>query len=129
MITTKEIMQAAKAAAPALAVLPTEKKNALLLAMAEALLADTEAILEANRADLAAAEGRIAPVMLDRLRLDASRIAAMADGIRAVGQCYLMRNANCYLRKGCTRRRIAARFLQSRRKLCYNIHQKGKRYR
>ncbi len=84
MITTKEIMQAAKAAAPALAILPTEKKNALLLSMAEALLSDTEAILAANREDLVAAEGRIAPVMLDRLRLDEGRIAAMADGIRAV---------------------------------------------
>ena len=84
MITTKEIMIAAKAAAPALATLTTDKKNDLLLRMADALVADTEAILEANRADLAAAEGRIAPVMLDRLRLDAGRIAAMADGIRAV---------------------------------------------
>ena len=84
MITTKEIMVAAKAAAPTLATLSTERKNDLLCRMADALLADTDAILEANRADLAAAEGRIAPVMLDRLRLDEGRIAAMADGIRAV---------------------------------------------
>ena len=70
MITTKEIMVAAKAAAPALATLSTERKNDLLCRMADALLADTDAILLANRADLAAAEGRIAPVMLDRLRLD-----------------------------------------------------------
>lgn len=83
-MTTLEIMQAAKAAAPHLATLGTERKNAALLAMADALLSDTEAILAANRADLAAAEGHIAPVMLDRLRLDASRIAAMADGIREV---------------------------------------------
>ncbi len=84
MIATKDIMQAAKAAAPTLATLPTEEKNALLLLMAEALLADTAAILAANGEDLAAARERIAPVMLDRLRLDEGRIAAMAEGIRAV---------------------------------------------
>ena len=83
-MTTQEIMQAAKAAAPALATLTTEKKNAVLRAMAAALTEDTEAILAANREDLAAAEGSIAPVMLDRLRLDPSRIAAMAEGILAV---------------------------------------------
>ena len=83
-MTTLALMQAAKAAAPALAVLGTESKNAALLSMADALLADTDAILAANREDLAAAEGQIAPVMLDRLRLDPGRIAAMADGIRAV---------------------------------------------
>ena len=83
-MTTLEIMQAAKAAAPALATLPTEKKNAVLTAMAEALLADTEAILSANRQDLASAAEHIAPVMLDRLRLDAARVRAMAEGILAV---------------------------------------------
>ena len=35
MITTKEIMIAAKAAAPALATLTTDKKNDLLLRMAD----------------------------------------------------------------------------------------------
>ena len=84
MITTKEIMIAAKAAAPALATLSGEKKNTLLSMMADALVEATCDILAANRADLASAEGRIAPVMLDRLRLDEGRIAAMADGIREV---------------------------------------------
>ena len=83
-MTTKEIMVAAKEAAPTLALMSAEEKNAAIYAMADALLADTDAILAANREDLAAAEGHISPVMLDRLRLDASRIAAMAEGIRAV---------------------------------------------
>ena len=83
-MTTREVMIAAKAAAPALATLSTEKKNAALIAMADALLAAEEEILAANREDLAAAEGRIAPVMMDRLRLDSARLLAMADGIRAV---------------------------------------------
>lgn len=84
MMTTKQIMMAAKAAAPVLATLTTEKKNELLCRMADALCDATDRILAANRMDLDAAAGRIAPVMLDRLRLDTGRIAAMADGIRAV---------------------------------------------
>ena len=83
-MTTLQLMQAAKAAAPALATLGTEKRNAVLLAMADALLAAEGEILAANAADLAAAEGTVAPVMLDRLRLDGARLLAMADGIRAV---------------------------------------------
>ena len=83
-MTPQEIMAAATAAAPTLATLPTERKDAALTAMADALLADADAILAANRRDLAAAEGRIAPVMLDRLRLDEGRLRGMADGIRAV---------------------------------------------
>ena len=83
-MTTHELMVAAKAAAPTLAVTDRETRNRALLAMADALIADTEAILAANREDLAAAEGRISSVMLDRLRLDAGRISAMAEGIRAV---------------------------------------------
>ena len=83
-MTTLQLMQAAKAAAPTLATLGAERKNAVLLSMADALLAAEGEILAANAADLAAAEGTVAPVMLDRLRLDAARIAGMADGIRAV---------------------------------------------
>ena len=67
MKPTLEIMKAARAAAPVLATLPTEQKNRALLAMADALLAAEEEILSANREDLAAAEGRIPTVMLDRL--------------------------------------------------------------
>lgn len=84
MRTTLSIMQEARRAAPALATLTTEKKNALLLSMADALLAAEEEILDANRRDLAAAEGTVSRVMLDRLALDRGRLTAMADGIRAV---------------------------------------------
>ena len=83
-MTTLDILQAAKAAAPSLAALSTEEKNRALLAMADALEADTEALLAANRMDLEAAEGRISTVMLDRLRLTEDRIRAMAHGIREV---------------------------------------------
>ena len=83
-MTTSELLQEAKRVKPVLAALTSEEKNAALLAMADALAADENAILEANRADLEKARGQISDVMLDRLMLDAGRIRAMADGIRAV---------------------------------------------
>ena len=83
-MTTLELLQKAKAAAPALRVTDTTQKNRALLAMAEALEADTAAILEANALDMEAAKEHISPVMLDRLALNAQRIQAMAEGIRQV---------------------------------------------
>ena len=83
-MTTQELLQKAKAAAPALLVTDTQQKNRALLAMAEALEADTAAILHANAQDLEAARGSISEVMLDRLALNADRIRGMADGIRQV---------------------------------------------
>ena len=85
-MTTLDILKRAKAATAALSTLTTEKKNAALLAMADALIEDTASILEANAADMAAAKGTISDVMLDRLALTEARIAAMADGIRQVAQ-------------------------------------------
>ena len=54
--------------------------------MADALVEDTELILEANRADVERARGTVSEVMLDRLTLTKQRIAAMADGVRAVAK-------------------------------------------
>jgi glutamate-5-semialdehyde dehydrogenase len=72
-------------AAHAIAALPTEAKNALLRAMAEALLADEAAILAANARDLEAASVKgIGSAMLDRLRLDASRLQGIAAAVREV---------------------------------------------
>ena len=83
-MTTLDILKRAKAATAALSTLTTEKKNAALLAMAQALVEDTAPILEANAADMAAAKGSISDVMLDRLALTESRIEGMAEGIRQV---------------------------------------------
>ncbi len=75
----------ARAAARALARLSTAQKNAGLLAMADALLADRAAVLEANAADVEDARTReLSGAMLDRLRLDEARLGVMAEGIRAV---------------------------------------------
>ena len=64
--------------------LTTEQKNAALLAMADALITNEKAILEANALDLEAAKGTVSDVMLDRLQLTSARIAGMAQGIREV---------------------------------------------
>ena len=85
-MTTLEMLRNAKAAWPELATAGTEKKNAALMAMADALEEDCAAILEANAADVEAARGSISDVMLDRLRLDEKRIAGMADGVRQVAK-------------------------------------------
>ena len=85
-MTTRDILLRAKAATATLSTLTTDKKNAALLAMADALVADTAPILAANAEDMEAAKATISAVMLDRLALTEARIAAMADGIRQVAQ-------------------------------------------
>ena len=79
-----DMLMTAKAAKLEIAQLTTEHKNQALNAMADALLSEKNAILDANDADMAQASGTISPVMLDRLRLTTDRIAGMANGIRAV---------------------------------------------
>ena len=81
-----EMLKNAKAAKAQVSLLSTEQKNAALLAMADALVANQEAILAANAQDLAAAEGTVPQVMLDRLLLNESRITGMAQGIRDVAK-------------------------------------------
>ncbi len=75
---------AAKAAKAEVSALNTEQKNNTLHKMADALIADTQNILDANVIDVENARGKISDVMIDRLLLTADRIKAMADGIRDV---------------------------------------------
>ena len=73
----------AREAARILAVTPSAVKDAALRAMADRLLADEAAILEANALDLEAGrKNGLSDAMLDRLRLDGKRLASMAEGIR-----------------------------------------------
>ena len=83
---TQELLRHAKAACPQLAWLGSEEKNQAILRMANAIEANADMILAANAEDLRAAQGVISDVMLDRLRLTRSRIAAMADGMRQVAK-------------------------------------------
>ena len=75
----------ARAASRELAKLSAAEKNACLLAMADALLANRAAIQEANAYDMkAGAESGLSSAMLDRLKLDDKRVAGMAQGLREV---------------------------------------------
>lgn len=86
MKSMHEILIGAKKASALGATLSTDKKNATLLSMADALENNMSEILLANKLDLKNAEGVVATVMLDRLRLDEKRVRAMADGIRQVAK-------------------------------------------
>jgi len=80
-----QLAKQAKAASRELARLTSAEKNLCLLAMAEALEPGAAAIKEANARDLEAAAGMgLSAAMLDRLRLEDRRIAAMARGLREV---------------------------------------------
>ncbi len=78
---------AAKRAAFALANAPTARKNAALLAIADALEARAAEILAANCEDVEAARaGGMSASMLDRLSLSETRVRGMADGVREVAE-------------------------------------------
>ncbi|KAB2698673.1 glutamate-5-semialdehyde dehydrogenase [Ochrobactrum sp. Kaboul] len=80
-----EVGRKAKAAAAPLAIAGTEQKNKALLAAADAILQSRDAILEANKIDLAnAAASGMAASFVDRLTLDDKRIEGIAEGIRAI---------------------------------------------
>lgn len=85
-MTTIEIIKKTKAAWPAVRDAGEAEKNKMLLAMADELEAETEAILSGNRKDVEAARGKISEVMLDRLALTAERIHGMAEGIREIAE-------------------------------------------
>jgi glutamate-5-semialdehyde dehydrogenase len=75
----------ARAASRELARLTTEEKNRCLLAMADALEKNADVIKAANARDMdAAAQMGLTTAMLDRLKLDDKRVAAMAKGLREV---------------------------------------------
>lgn len=89
MMTTFELVrakaEAAHKAACALGVVSADVKNKALLAMADALLAKTDFIIEANDMDMQAArENGMKESMQDRLRLTPERIEGMAEGLRQV---------------------------------------------
>jgi glutamate-5-semialdehyde dehydrogenase len=75
----------AREAAAVLALTTRAAKDAALEAMANALLDETDRVLAANADDVAAAEDAGTDAhLIDRLRLDSSRVAAMAQGLRDV---------------------------------------------
>ena len=78
---------ACRAAAQVVAALDSQAKRALLRDMASTLEAQAKTVLAANARDMqqAAAKG-VQGAMLDRLRLDDARIAAIANALREVAE-------------------------------------------
>jgi glutamate-5-semialdehyde dehydrogenase len=83
--TMAEIGRRARSAARLLALAPAEQKNLALERMATAVREQTNAILTANAEDVADARAAgVTGAFLDRLSLDAKRVAAIAGGIEVV---------------------------------------------
>jgi glutamate-5-semialdehyde dehydrogenase len=79
----RRLAERAKAAAAETALLSRAAKDVALLAMADALAARSDEVLAANARDVANATD-LAPALVDRLTLTPERVAAMADGLRAL---------------------------------------------
>jgi glutamate-5-semialdehyde dehydrogenase len=81
----REVAARSRMAAVELAPVTRAAKDAALMTMADALDAATTDVLTANARDVAAARATgTAERLLDRLALDAERVAAMAQGLRDV---------------------------------------------
>lgn len=79
---TQDKLLRARAASARLALLSTSEKNALLLAIADAIEANEKSILAANREDVE--NSGLEGAMRDRLLLTSGRIKDMARGVREV---------------------------------------------
>lgn len=84
-MTLHEQAAAVKKASYGMLTLSAPVRDAALHAMADALIANTAFILEQNELDMVDARAAGKPeAMLDRLRLDETRILGMANGLRKV---------------------------------------------
>ena len=85
--TMADIGRRARAAARPLAIAATERKNAALAAMAEAIVARERDILDANAIDISnGEESGLSAAAMDRLKLTPARVHAMAQGIREIAE-------------------------------------------
>lgn len=85
MMSIRDLAVDARSASHELAAASLEKRNAVLLAMAQKIEENLERILEANQADVAKAttEGLSAP-LLSRLKLTEVKCARMVEGLRSL---------------------------------------------
>ena len=85
MTDLMQLGQQAKDSAQQLALMPTNRKNVLLVQMAQTIKKNQQAIIEANHKDLEkAVENNISETMQDRLQLTPERINAMATEIEKI---------------------------------------------
>src|SRR5882762_7285582 len=83
-LSTRALLERARAAAPGVAELSTAEKNGLITKLADALEGAAEAILAANRRDMESTGPEADEAARDRLLLTRDRVAAMAAGVRDV---------------------------------------------
>lgn len=84
-MTLLELATKARDVKYTVAAMATEDKNAAILAVADALEANASDIISANAIDMKNGEAKgLSQGLLDRLKLDESRIKGMADGLREV---------------------------------------------
>ena len=85
MTDLMQLGQQAKDSAQQLALMPTNRKNELLVQMAKTIKKNQQAIIEANHKDLEkAVENNISETMQDRLQLTPERINAMVAEIEKI---------------------------------------------
>ena len=81
------IAENSRKASRTLASAPSSKKNDFLLRFAELLVGETDSLLRENAKDVSDAEEKgLSAALVDRLRLNPSRISALADGLREVAE-------------------------------------------
>ena len=81
------IAENSKKASRTLASAPSSQKNDFLLRFAELLVKETDNLLSENAKDVSGAEEKgLSAALVDRLRLNPSRISALADGLREVAE-------------------------------------------
>ena len=90
MVTRQQAVDA-RFASRALNQLSTDERAQLLTSVADALIEFSPQIIDANQADIADAEiavktGRLAPELLNRLKIDLPRLESLADGIKSIAQ-------------------------------------------
>ena len=84
-IDLQQMGKRARAAARALAKLPTSAKNDALLSVADALNSRQDEILVANQKDIDAGRGDgLDDAILGRLVIDAKKLDGMADDVRKI---------------------------------------------
>ena len=85
MSTIAEIAKQMKLQSPEMASTPLELRNDALLRIRDALIANADAIFEANAADLAAAEeSGVAPAVMKRLKFNEAKLADVCAGIEGL---------------------------------------------
>jgi glutamate-5-semialdehyde dehydrogenase len=83
-MSVREILQAAKTAAPLIARASTLQKNLVLKELAKLLSESSDAIISANQIDIENGKSTLSAGLIDRLTLTEGRIQALADSLQSI---------------------------------------------